>query len=35
VLGARALHHIDEKLLRVLVVTIGAALTIGLFYKAP
>jgi uncharacterized protein len=34
VLGARALHHIDEKLLRVLVVTIGAALTIGLFYKA-
>ncbi|MGC1862165.1 MAG: sulfite exporter TauE/SafE family protein [Methylocystis sp.] len=35
VLGARALHHIDEKLLRVLVVTIGAALTIGLFYEAP
>jgi uncharacterized membrane protein YfcA len=35
VLGARALNHIDEKLLRVLVVTIGAALTIGLFYKAP
>jgi len=35
VLGARALHHIDEKLLRVIVVTIGAALTIGLFYKAP
>jgi uncharacterized membrane protein YfcA len=34
VLGARALHHIDEKLLRVLVVIIGAALTIGLFYKA-
>ncbi len=34
VLGARALHHIDEKLLRVLVVAIGAALTIGLFYKA-
>ena len=35
VLGARALNHIDEKLLRVIVVTIGAALTIGLFYKAP
>ena len=34
VLGARALHRIDEKLLRILVATIGALLTIGLFYKA-
>jgi uncharacterized protein len=34
VLGAKMLHHIDEKLLRVFVVIIGAALTIGLFYRA-
>ncbi len=34
VLGARALHRIDEKPLRILVATIGALLTIGLFYKA-
>jgi len=34
VLGARALHRINEKLLRILVATIGALLTIGLFYKA-
>ncbi len=34
VLGARLLHRIDEKLLRILVVAIGCALTIGLFYRA-
>ena len=33
--GARVLHHVDEKILRIVVVAIGAALTIGLFYKAP
>ncbi len=35
VLGAKLLHHVSEKYLRVFVVTIGALLTIGLFYKAP
>lgn len=34
VLGAKLLHHIDEKLLRLAVIAIGTALTIGLFYTA-
>ncbi len=34
VLGARLINHIDEKMLRVFIVAIGAALTIGLFIKA-
>jgi uncharacterized protein len=34
VLGAKMLHHIDEKILRIFVVIIGVALTIGLFYRA-
>lgn len=34
VAGARLLHHIDEKILRLFVVFIGAALTVGLFIKA-
>jgi uncharacterized protein len=34
VLGAKMLHHIDEKFLRIFVVIIGVALTIGLFYRA-
>ncbi|HYA81168.1 MAG TPA: sulfite exporter TauE/SafE family protein [Methylocystis sp.] len=32
--GAKLLHVLDEKLLRVFVALIGAALTIGLFWKA-
>ena len=32
--GARLLHSLDENLLRVFVVLIGAALTIGLFWRA-
>lgn len=35
VAGARALHHVDEKILRLIVVIIGVALTVGLFIKAP
>ncbi len=34
VLGAKLLHHLDERILRLFVVTIGVALTIGLFYRA-
>lgn len=34
VAGARLIHHIDERLLRLFIVTIGALLTIGLFLKA-
>ncbi len=34
VAGARVLHHVDEKILRVVVVIVGAALTVGLFIKA-
>ncbi|QGM46990.1 sulfite exporter TauE/SafE family protein [Methylocystis heyeri] len=34
VVGAKMLHHIDEKILRVFVVIIGGALTVGLFYRA-
>lgn len=33
--GARLIHRVDEKLLRLLVIFIGAALTIGLFLRAP
>jgi len=35
VLGAKLLNHVSEKYLRIFVVTIGALLTIALFYKAP
>jgi uncharacterized membrane protein YfcA len=35
VAGARLIHVIDEKVLRVFIVVIGAALTAGLFLKAP
>lgn len=35
VLGARLIHHIDEKLLRFFIIGIGAALTVGLFLRAP
>jgi len=35
VAGARALHRIPDKILRIVVIVIGAALTVGLFYKAP
>jgi len=35
VTGARLLHRIDDKVLRIVVIVIGAALTVGLFYKAP
>ncbi|HEY8261935.1 MAG TPA: sulfite exporter TauE/SafE family protein [Methylosinus sp.] len=35
VAGAKALHHIPENRLRIMVVTIGALLTIGLFERAP
>ena len=34
-LGARMLTRVDERVLRILVVVIGVALTIGLFIKAP
>lgn len=34
VVGARLIHRIDEKILRIFIVTIGAALTVGLFIKA-
>ncbi len=33
--GARLVHKVNERLLRVLVVAIGLALTIGLFLRAP
>lgn len=35
VAGARLIHVIDEKVLRVFIIVIGSALTIGLFLKAP
>ncbi|HEY8126783.1 MAG TPA: sulfite exporter TauE/SafE family protein [Methylocystis sp.] len=35
VAGARLIHHIDEKILRIFIVVIGAALTVGLFLRAP
>jgi uncharacterized membrane protein YfcA len=35
VAGAKMLHHVDEKILRLVVVVIGVALTVGLFVKAP
>jgi uncharacterized membrane protein YfcA len=34
VFGARLLHKIDEKALRIAISVIGAALTVGLFYTA-
>ena len=34
VAGAKLINHIDEKILRIFIVGIGAALTIGLFLKA-
>lgn len=34
VAGARAIHHIDEKILRLFIIAIGAALTVGLFVRA-
>jgi uncharacterized membrane protein YfcA len=34
VAGARMLQHVDEKILRIVVVVLGVALTIGLFYRA-
>ncbi|MBI3274734.1 MAG: sulfite exporter TauE/SafE family protein, partial [Methylocystis sp.] len=35
VAGARMLHRVDEKILRIVIIAIGAALTIGLFQRAP
>ena len=35
IVGARLIHRINEKLLRVAVVVIGTALTVGLFLRAP
>ena len=35
IFGARMIHRVNEKLLRVLVVLIGVALTVGLFLRAP
>jgi uncharacterized protein len=34
IFGARLLHRLDDRPLRVLVTLIGAALTVGLFYRA-
>ncbi|PWB83137.1 MAG: transporter [Methylocystaceae bacterium] len=34
VLGARLLHRIDDRLLRIIVIVIGVLLTIGLFQRA-
>jgi uncharacterized membrane protein YfcA len=34
VAGARMLHHVDEKILRLLIILIGVTLTIGLFIKS-
>ncbi len=34
VAGARLINHIDEKALRIFIVVIGAALTVGLFVKS-
>jgi hypothetical protein len=33
VIGARLIHIIDEKLLRIFIIVVGAALTVGLFMK--
>ena len=33
--GALMLRHVNEKLLKLAVVAIGLALTIGLFWSAP
>jgi uncharacterized membrane protein YfcA len=35
IMGARLIHHIPEKPLRLAVVCIGVALTVGLFLRAP
>ena len=35
IIGGRFLQSIDEKILRIVVIIIGVALTIGLFIKAP
>ncbi|MBI5012501.1 MAG: sulfite exporter TauE/SafE family protein [Methylocystis sp.] len=35
VAGARLIHHIDEKILRIFIIVVGAALTVGLFLRAP
>lgn len=35
IIGGRFLQSVDEKILRIIVIIIGAALTIGLFIKAP
>ncbi|CCJ07411.1 sulfite exporter TauE/SafE family protein [Methylocystis sp. SC2] len=35
IVGARLIHHIDEKILRISIIVVGAALTIGLFLRAP
>jgi uncharacterized protein len=34
VAGARLIHVIDEKVLRIFIVVVGSALTVGLFLKA-
>jgi uncharacterized membrane protein YfcA len=34
VAGAHMLHHVDEKILRIVVVVVGLLLTVGLFEKA-
>jgi uncharacterized membrane protein YfcA len=34
VVGARMLRWVDEKVLRIVVVIIGVALTVGLFLRA-
>jgi uncharacterized membrane protein YfcA len=34
VAGARLIHHIDERLLRLFIIVIGGALTVGLFLRA-
>jgi hypothetical protein len=33
VIGARLIHIIDEKILRIFIIVVGAALTVGLFMK--
>ncbi|MDE2301964.1 MAG: sulfite exporter TauE/SafE family protein [Sphingomonadales bacterium] len=35
IIGARLLRHINERVLRVVIVVIGAALTLGLFLRQP
>lgn len=34
VAGAHLIHHIDERILRIFIIAIGAALTVGLFLRA-